>query len=65
MYYNDCTATIPKKVNLKTYRKQKLKILKRDFYIHLTQEELDHAETLTTTTQIDQFCISMMDKYWG
>lgn len=55
----------PKPVSLATYRKRKLKILSRDFCIHITDEEKEHANTLTTKTQVDQFCIDMMDKYWG
>lgn len=54
-----------KSMTLKAYRKMKLKILKRDFCVYLTEEELAHADTLTTKTQIDQFCIGMLDKYWG
>ena len=62
---DDRTATRPHNMSLKAYRKMKLKTLKNDFRITLNAEELRHAETLTTEIQIDQFCISMMDKYWG
>lgn len=51
-------------MSLKAYRKMKLKALKSDFRITLNEEELQHAETLTTEIQIDQFCISMLNKYW-
>ena len=53
-----------RKMSLKEYRKMKIKMLKRDFCINLTDEELSHAETLTTEVQIDQFCISILNKYW-
>jgi hypothetical protein len=46
------------------YRKYKLKILKRDFCIRISDEERMHAESLQTETQIDQFFISMINKYW-
>lgn len=66
MTYDDKTATKPQKtMSLKEYRKMKLKILRRDFRLYLTEEELAHAEALTTEAQIDQFCIGMLDKYWG
>ena len=52
-------------MTLKQYRKLKLKILKNDFRITLTPEELAHAEALTSEVQIDQFCLGMLDKYWG
>lgn len=48
-----------------SYRKRKLKILKRDFRITINEEELAHANTLTTEMQIDQFCLGMINKYWG
>lgn len=59
------TATRPRNMSLKAYRKMKLKMLKGDFRITITAEERKHAEELTTEAQIDQFCISMMNKYWG
>lgn len=54
-----------KKVPVDQYLKRKLKILKRDFKITITEEESAHASTLTTETQIDQFCLGMINKYWG
>lgn len=54
----------PVEVPLQVYRKQKLKELKRDFRITITEEERKHAEELTTEIQIDQFCLAMMNKYW-
>lgn len=54
-----------RKMSLKQYRKTKLKILKNDFRITLTDEELAHAETLTTEIQIDQFCLGILNKNWN
>lgn len=65
MAYNRALVKNEKKSPADVYRKAKLKILKRDFRISLTEEELAHAETLTTEVQIDQFCLGMINKYWG
>ena len=51
---------LPVTGNLESYRKAKLKILKRDFYIKLTPEELEHARNLKTETEIDNFFISVI-----
>lgn len=51
--------------SINAYRKFKLKILKRDFRITITEEETAYAETLTTEMQIDQFFLCMINKYWG
>lgn len=51
--------------SVNAYRKFKLKILKRDFRITITEEEAKYAETLTTEMQIDQFFLCMINKYWG
>lgn len=64
--YDDKTCTKPnRRMSIKSYRKWKLKTLKREFRINITEEEAAHAETLTTEAQIDQFIIGMMNKYWG
>lgn len=55
----------PVQTPLDTYRKEKLKALHRDFRITITDEEKRHAETLKTETQVDQFCITMLNKYWS
>lgn len=58
-------AYTPVQTPLDTYRKNKLKILHRDFRITITDEERKRAEAMQTEAQIDQFCIAMMNKYWG
>ena len=64
--HEDKTGAIKNQpASIKAYRKYKLKMLSRDFRITITKEELAHAETLTTETQIDQFCLGMINKYWG
>lgn len=58
-------AGIVKNTSLDTYRKAKLKMMKRDFKITLTEAEIAYANTLTTEVKIDQFCLTMLNKYWG
>lgn len=62
---DDRTATVPRKVSIKEYRKMKLKMLKRDFCITLTDEEVAHAHTLTTEAALDQFALGILNKRWG
>ena len=59
------SGTVKETNPIDAYRKRKLRILKRDFRITLSQEDLDHAETLKSETQIDQFVLAMLNKYWG
>lgn len=56
---------VPMTGDLETYRKAKLKILSRDFYIKLTPEELEHANNLKTEIEIDNFFISAINRHWG
>ena len=58
-------ADIPAHCDINTYRKAKLKILKRDFYIYLTPEEIAHAKTLETEIAIDNFFISAINRRWN
>lgn len=53
-----------KDTTISGYRKFKLKILERDFCIHITEQEKDYAKTLTTEGQINRFFLSMINKYW-
>jgi hypothetical protein len=66
MNYGEFTNTgAPKTTNINSYRKAKLKIMKRDFCIDPTEEELAHADTLTTEVAIDQFCLGVINNRWG
>ena len=56
---------LPVTSSLESYRKAKLKILKRDFCIKLTPEELEHAHSLKTEIEIDNFFISAINRHWG
>lgn len=63
---DDRNAAVPeRKMSFKEYKKRKLKMLRRDFRISLTEEELAHADALTTEVQVDQFCLGILNKRWG
>ena len=51
-------------MSFKTYKKMKLKMLRRDFCILLTDDELAHFDTLTTEIQVDQFCLGILNNRW-
>lgn len=58
----------PKKQRQETfaqYKKRKLKELRRDFKVTLTEEELARADALTTEVQVDQLCIGILNNRWG
>ena len=48
-----------REMSLKSYRKMKLKVLK-EFYVELSDEEMNKLFTLKTEIEIDNFCISMI-----
>ena len=58
------TAGVPVTNNIDSYRKAKLKILKRDFYIKLTPEEIAHADNLKSEIEVDNFFISAINRHW-
>lgn len=47
------------------YKKRRLKELRRDFKIMLTEEEQARAGALTTEVQVDQFCMGILNNRWG
>ncbi len=57
-------AGFQRQMSFKQYKKMKLSMLTRDFYLPLTEEEIATAKALTTETEIDRFCITMLNKYW-
>ena len=46
------------------YVKDKLRILKRDFHIEATYEEISHLNTLKTQTAIDNAILSIINHHW-
>jgi hypothetical protein len=58
----------PKKQRQETfaqYKKRRLKELRRDFKVTLTEDEQARAGTLTTEVQVDQFCMGVLNNRWG
>lgn len=55
-------AGFERKISFKQYKKYKLRMLQRDFCIKLEEEDIAHYNTLTTETQIDQFCIRILNE---
>ena len=51
-----------KQMPIKAYRKMKMKILK-EFYIRLSDEEMERMQSFTREIDIDNFCIAMIRKY--
>lgn len=58
---DDRITTKPHNMSLKSYRKMKMRMLK-DFYIELTPEQISYINSLTTEIEIDNFCISCINK---
>ena len=48
----------------KKYIEQKLKILRRDFHVDPTEEEISHLNTLTTQVTIDNAILSIIARHW-
>lgn len=58
-------AGFQRNMSFKTYKKMKLKMLEKDFCIKLTTEEQIHAMSLETEIQVDQFCLSVIERHWN
>ena len=56
---------VPSTANIDVYREAKLKILKRDFRITLSLDEIIHVKSLKTEIAIDNFCISAINRHWN
>ena len=54
-----------RQMSFKSYKKMKLKMLKRDFCIMLSDEELERAESLQNEIQVDQFCLGILNSHWN
>ena len=55
---------LQRQMTFKQYKKEKIRMLKSDFCLPMTQEELAYMHNLTTETEIDQFYVTMLNKYW-
>lgn len=49
----------------KKYVEAKVRILKRDFCIRPTEEEIEHLYTLKTQTAIDNAVLSIINHHWN
>lgn len=58
-------AGFQRQMSFKQYKKYKLRMLTNDFCLPLTQAELVEGKSLTTEAQVDQFCITMLNRYWN
>lgn len=59
------TSHCPQWTTPEKYIKAKLKILRRDFCIYPTDEEIAHLYTLTTQLRIDNAFQSIITRRWG
>lgn len=53
-----------RKMSFKEYKREKIKMLSRDFKITLTPEELGRIGSLTTESAVNQFCLGVINKRW-
>ena len=50
------------KVDLKTYIKDKIKMLKKEFHIRMTENEIQHLKSLQTEIAVDNYCHDLFMK---
>ena len=62
---NGQTSSIHKSVSLRQYKKEKIQMLQRDFCIKLSEEDIAHANTLTTEVQLDKWALGIINREWG
>ena len=61
MGYNALTSyTAP----LSEYRKAKIRLLKRDFNIDVTEDEEAHVNGLESEIAIDRYCRKIINNHW-
>lgn len=56
---------IPKHTTTESYLKRRLKILKRDFMLDITPNELTYLKSLKTEIAIDNAIRKIVIKHWG
>ena len=54
-----------KDIPIDEYRKMKMKMLRRDFGVIATQEEVERMNSLKTTIAIDRYFHTILDNHWG
>lgn len=50
------------KVDLETYIKDKIEMLRTEFKIRLTKSEIQHLKSLKTEIAVDNYCRSLFDR---
>ena len=65
MYDVSITSHTPIFKTPEQYVRDKLRILRRDFYIEATEAEIAHLKTLTTQVSIDNAVLSIMTRRWN
>ena len=51
-------------ISLSQYKKNKIKMLERDFCIILTEEEVAKLNSMTSEMLVDRCARGIMDKHW-
>lgn len=64
MFEIESTSHCPVFKNPKQYAAAKVEILRRDFYIEPTEEELEHLKTFTTQISIDNAILGIINRHW-
>ena len=68
MVYNNDQSTVfnkPVSIEVEVYRERKIEMMKNDFLIDLTPEEIRHIKTLKTEYTIDHYCREILHDRWG
>lgn len=52
-------------ISVATYRKLKIKMFERDFYISLTEKEKQDLEAIESKFAIDRYCRKILHNRWG
>jgi hypothetical protein len=55
-------ATLP---TLNQYKEQKIKMLRRDFGIPMTEDEIEHMHSLPSEMRVDAYARDLMNKRFG
>lgn len=63
--YNEKSILFSNPMSIEAYQQYKIKILKRDFEIELTDEEIVHICSLDSMSQIDKYCREILLKNWN
>lgn len=64
MYDEYITGHSPQWTTPEKYVEAKLKILRRDFKITPTENEIIHLKSLKTQIAIDNACLSIINRHW-